>query len=234
MLDSVNIQEVQDKLYEKLHESGWASKLKTFMISDDMTKILSTLLKEALDNKRFTPVVKDVFNALTACPFDSTRVVFIGQDPYPNLNVADGLAFSCSKSSVQKSLMFMHDSIKRTAVPGYVGDNNLMPWAEQGILLLNSAFTTTLNKPGTHQLLWRPFLVQVLDSLIWGKPGLIYVFLGKKAQDYADLIPDNNYKIMVSHPASAAYEKLDEWDCNDMWNKINKYLEQDGGTKISW
>jgi hypothetical protein len=54
MLDSVNIQEVQDKLYERLQESGWSSKLKTFMISDDMTKILSTLLKEAMDNKRFT------------------------------------------------------------------------------------------------------------------------------------------------------------------------------------
>ncbi len=102
------------------------------------------------------------------------------------------------------------------------------------MLLLNSAFTTVINKPGSHYLLWRPFLVQVLDSLVWEKPGLIYVFLGKKAQEYADLIPDNNYKIMVSHPASAAYENQEEWDCEDMWNKINKYLEQDGGTKISW
>jgi len=234
MLDTVNIQEVQDKLYEKLKESGWSSRLKTFMISDDMTKILSTLLKEAMDNKRFTPQVKDVFNAFEECPFDTTRVVFVGQDPYPTLNAADGLAFSCSKTSIQKSLAYMHDSIKKTAIPGYIGDGDLRPWAKQGVLLLNTAFTTTLSKPGTHQLVWRPFFVQVLDSLIWEKPGLIYVFLGKKAQEYADLVPDNNYKIMVSHPASAAYSNLEEWDCEDMWNRINKYLEQDGQTRISW
>lgn len=234
MLDTVNIQEVQDKLYEKLKESGWASKLKTFMISDDMNRILSALLKEAMDNKRFTPPIKDIFNAFNVCPFDNTRVVFIGQDPYPQFNVADGIAFSCSKTSVQKSLQYMFDSIKKTAIPGYIGDADLTRWSDQGVLLLNTAFTTTLSKPGTHQLLWRPFFVQVLDSLIWEKPGLVYVFLGKKAQEYADLVPDNNYKIMVSHPASAAYNGDQEWDCEDLWNRVNKYLEQDGKQRISW
>lgn len=234
MLDKVNIQEVQDKLYDKLKESGWADKLKTFLISNDMTKILGTLLKEAQDNKRFTPQIKDVFNAFTACPYDKTRVVLMGQDPYPVIGQADGLAFSCSKVPVQKSLAYMHDSIKRTAVPGYIGEKNLTCWADQGILLLNTALTTTINKPSSHQMLWKAFTAQVLDSLIWEKPGLIYVFMGKKAQDFADLIPDNNYKIMVSHPASAAYSNLEEWDCEDMWNKINKYLEQDGQQRISW
>lgn len=234
MLDTVNIQEVQDKLYERLKESGWADKLKTFLVSQDMSKILATLLKEAQDNKRFTPKIKDVFNAFNACPYDKTRVVMIGQDPYPVIGQADGLAFSCSRVPVQKSLELMQDSIKRTAVPGYIGDKDLKYWADQGVLLLNTALTTTLNKPGTHQLLWRPFTAQVIDSLIWEKPGLVYVFMGKKAQEFADLVPDNNYKIMVSHPASAFYNREPEWDCDDMWNKINKYLEQDGLQRISW
>jgi uracil-DNA glycosylase len=234
MLDTVNIQEVQDKLYDKLKESGWSAKLKTFLLSNDMSKVLSTLLKEAQDNKRFTPKVKDVFNAFIACPYDNTRVVFLGQDPYPTINSADGLAFSCSRVPVQKSLEYMQESIKKTAIPGYIGEKDLIGWANQGVLLLNSAFTTTIGKPSSHQMLWKGFTAQVLDSLIWEKPGLIYVFLGKKAQEFADLIPDNNYKIMVSHPASAAYSNLTEWDCEDMWNKINKYLEQDGGKRISW
>jgi uracil-DNA glycosylase len=234
MLDTVNIQDVQDKLYDKLKESGWADKLKTFLLSNDMNKILSTLLREAQDNKRFTPKVKDVFNAFVACPYHKTRVVFLGQDPYPSINAADGLAFSCSNVPVQKSLEYMQESIKKTAVPGYIGDKDLKCWANQGVLLLNSALTTTIGKPSSHQMLWKGFTAQVLDSLVWEKPGLIYVFLGKKAQEFADLIPDNNYKIMVSHPASAAYSSLTEWDCEDMWNKINKYLEQDGQQRISW
>lgn len=235
MLDSVNLQDVRDKLIDKLSDCGWGSKLRTFIKGSEMETILETLLKEALDNKRFTPKVKDMFNAFNACPYDTTRVVIIGQDPYPQAGVADGLAFSCSNTgNVEASLRYMHKSIASTVDPAYVGSPDLKSWAEQGILLLNTAFTTTVGKPGSHQLLWRPFIVQVLDSLIWEKSGLVYVFLGKKAQEYSDLIPDNNYKIMVSHPASAAYNKESDWDCNDMWNKINKYLEENGQQRISW
>ena len=235
MLDSVNLQDVRDKLIDKLSDCGWGSKLRTFIKGSEMETILETLLKEALDNKRFTPKVKDMFNAFNACPYDTTRVVIIGQDPYPQAGVADGLAFSCSNTgNVEASLRYMHKSIASTVDAAYVGSPDLKSWAEQGVLLLNTAFTTTVGKPGSHQLLWRPFIVQVLDSLIWEKPGLVYVFLGKKAQEYSDLIPDNNYKIMVSHPASAAYNKESDWDCNDMWNKINKYLEENGQQRISW
>lgn len=235
MLDSVNLQDVRDKLIDKLSDCGWGSKLRTFIKGSEMETILETLLKEALDNKRFTPKIKDMFNAFNACPYDTTRVVIIGQDPYPQAGVADGLAFSCSNTgNVEASLRYMHKSIASTVDPAYVGSPDLKSWAEQGILLLNTAFTTTVGKPGSHQLLWRPFIVQVLDSLIWEKSGLVYVFLGKKAQEYSDLIPDNNYKIMVSHPASAAYNKESDWDCNDMWNKINKYLEENGQQRISW
>lgn len=235
ILNTVNIQEVQQKLYEKLEGSNWNLKLRTFLKSQDMTNILETLLKEAKDNKRFTPQIKDIFNAFIECPYDKTRVVIIGQDPYPALGIADGIAFSCSKlGRIEKSLEYMHGSIKETVSPDYVGQADLRPWASQGVLMLNSAFTTTINKPGSHYLLWRPFLVQVIDSLIWERQGLIYVFLGKKAQEYADLVPDNNHKILVSHPASSAYSSLERWDCEDMWNKINKYLEQSNELPINW
>ena len=235
MLDSVNLQDVKEKLIERLADCGWGNKLRTFIKSSEMDKILELLLKDALDNKRFTPKVKDMFNAFVECPYDTTRVIIIGQDPYPQAGVADGIAFSCSKTmKAEVSLNYIHKSIKSTVDDKYVGSPDLKPWANQGVLLLNTAFTTTIGKPGAHQILWSPFMVQVIDSLIWEKQGLIYAFLGKKAQDYADLVPDNNHKIMVSHPASAAYEKLSEWDCNDMWNKINKYLEQDGQQRISW
>ncbi len=69
--------------------------------------------------------------------------------------------------------------------------------------------------------------------MIWNKPGLIYVFLGKKAQEYMDLIPDNNYKIAVNHPASAAYTGQ-TWNCEDMFNRVNAYLELQNQPKIIW
>lgn len=233
-MEEVNLQEVKEKLHGKLKDAGWGTPLVNFILTSDLDEILSFLLRDAQDGKRFTPKVKDVFKAFEKCPYDNVRVVIIGQDPYPHLNVADGIAFSCSNlGKVEKSLDYMFKSIKTTT--GSVDENpDLTRWAEQGILLLNSALTTTVSKPGTHQLVWKPFIAYLLDHLVWNKPNLIYVFMGKKAQDFADLIPDNNYKIMVSHPASAGYNGDAEWDCNDMWNKINKYLEQNGQQRISW
>jgi len=233
-MEEVNLQEVKDKLYEKLKENGWGPQLINFIMTSDFDDILSFLLREAQDGKRFTPKVKHLFKAFEVCPFDKVNVVIIGQDPYPQINVADGIAFSCSNfGKVEKSLDYMFKSIGKTT--GSINnDPDLSRWSNQGILLLNSALTTTIGKPGTHQLLWKPFIAYVLDYLVWNRPNLIYVFLGKKAQDFADLIPDNNYKIMVSHPASAAYNEQPEWDCEDMWNKINKYLEQNERPTISW
>lgn len=233
-MEEVNLQEVKDKLYEKLKENGWGPQLINFIMASDFDDILSFLLREAQDGKRFTPKVKHLFKAFEVCPFDKVNVVIIGQDPYPQINVADGIAFSCSNfGKVEKSLDYMFKSIGKTT-GSLNNDPDLTRWANQGVLLLNSALTTTIGKPGTHQFLWKPFIAYVLDYLVWNRPNLIYVFMGKKAQDFADLVPDNNYKILVSHPASAAYNEEPEWESNDMWNKINKYLEENGRPQISW
>lgn len=237
MISSVNLQDVKEKLYDKIGDSGWKDKLKSYLLGTDMDKILEYLLKEANDGKRFTPPMKYLFRAFEVCPFDKTDVVIIGQDPYPQLDVADGLAFSCSrKDKAEVSFGHMKEAIVRS-VPEEFRDpnpsNDLKRWADQGVLLLNSAFTTTIGKPGTHQLLWRPFLINVLDSLVWNRPGIIYVFLGKKAQEYMDLIPENNCKIAVTHPASAAYSGT-LWDCDDLFNKINSCLESQSKPKIIW
>jgi uracil-DNA glycosylase len=233
-MQEVNLQEVKEKLYERLKDSGWSKPLFNFIMTSDFDDILSFLLRDAQDGKRFTPKIKDLFRAFEECPVDKTRVVVIGQDPYPQIGVADGIAFSCSnKGKIEKSLEYMYKSIQDTTSVT-ITDPDLSRWSHQGMLMLNSALTTTIGKPGSHQLLWKPFMAYLIDYLVWNKQDLIYVFLGKKAQEFADLVPDNNHKILVAHPASAVYEKGTVWDCNDMWNKINKYLEQNGQERISW
>lgn len=237
MISSVNLQDVKQKLYKKLEISGWDDKLRSFLLGGEMDKILDVLLKEAMDSKRFTPPMKHIFRAFEECPYDKVNVIIIGQDPYPQIETADGLAFSCSiKDKPEVSLQHIFKAIKES-VPQELQDpnptNNLDRWAKQGVLLLNSAFTCTIGKPGTHYLLWRPFLVNVIDSVIWNKPDMVYVFLGKKAQDYMDLIPDTGCKIAVEHPAAAAY-KGSIWDHGNMFNKINECLELQGKPKIIW
>lgn len=242
--ESVNLKEVQSKLYERLKPSGWGDKLKGFILSDDFYKILQTLLAEARDNRRFTPAIKQIFRAFEECPYNDLKVVMIGQDPYPyppiqgkELPVADGIAFSCGNDGkVQASLRYMFKEIEDTVYPGegYTWDPDLARWANQGILLLNSSLTTTVNKVGQHYILWQPFIAYLLDILTFHNPGLVYVFMGKKAQEWMKSIPENNWKLTCSHPASAAHQNQEVWDSGDIFNKVSKLVYNNCKEQIKW
>lgn len=234
-MQEVNLQEIQDTLYKKLKDAGWGPATVNFVAASDFQSILKTLLREAQDGKRFTPKVKYLFRAFEECPYNNLKVVIVGQDPYQQIGAADGIAFSCSTNGrLEKALEYIFQSIKDTVDPDYEGKLDLKHWSNQGVLLLNSALTVTNNKPGAHTLLWKPFIIQLLDYLIWNKQDIIYVFLGKKAAEYAELIPDNHFKIFLSHPASAAYSHQEFWDCGDVWNKINQQLSKNHAEKIKW
>lgn len=235
-LPNVDLEEVRGKLYERLKESGWGDKLKTFFLSNDFKNILDTLLKERDEGKRFTPPLKQVFRAFECCPLKDLKVVMIGQDPYPQINVADGIAFSCSNTGKpEASLRYIFKALEESVYKdGYTWDPNLERWSEQGILMLNTALTTSIGKVGTHYAIWNPFIIFLLDYLTIQQPGLIYVFLGKKAAELSDLIPDNNHKLFVSHPASAAYQDLEKWGHDDVFNKISDLVKKQFNETIIW
>ena len=238
MTDQINLEDIKVKLIEKLKPSGWANKLRGFVQSSDFDKILETLYKLREDGKRFTPPLKQVFKAFEECPHDKLKVIIIGQDPYPYLGVADGLAFSCSMTDkVQPSLKNIFEAIEYTIHqewPTYQ-DPNLVRWANQGVLLLNSALTCQVDKIGSHYPIWKEFIAYTMDILNYTDSGLIFVLMGKQAQELESMIGEHHHIIKVSHPASAAYTKT-TWDCGDMFNEINKIINgQNGPTfKINW
>ena len=240
-IQKINTKELQQKLYERLKPSGWAGVLKGFILGDDFIKILDKLVDESQDNKHFTPKIKQLFRAFEECPYNELKVIIIGQDPYPALqdgiNVADGLAFSCSNTNqLQPPLKFMLEEVQDQIYPqGMTNwDPDLKRWSNQGVLLLNTALTTTIGKTGSHYILWQPFIVYVLDYLAWNNPGLIYAFLGKKAQEFSDGMPNNCWKFMASHPAAAAYNKQEKWNSEDLFKKISEQLHKNNNLKITW
>jgi len=236
--EQINLEEVKLKLIEKLKPSGWASKLKGFVQSSDFDKILETLYKMREDGKRFTPPLKQVFRAFEECPVDKLKVIIIGQDPYPYLGIADGLAFSCSMTDkVQPSLKVIFEAVEYTIhqeFPTYQ-DPNLVRWANQGVLLLNSALTCQVDKIGSHYPVWKEFMAYTMDILNYTDTGLIFVLMGKQAQELESMIGEHHHIIKVSHPASAVYTKT-TWDCGDMFNEINKIIKGQHGSeyKIHW
>lgn len=238
MEQTINLVEIKEKLIEKLKPSGWANKLKGFIQSSDFDKILETLYNEREDGKRFTPPLKDVFRAFEQCPEKDLKIVFIGQDPYPQLGVADGMAFSCGVTmKPQPSLRNMFEAIEETVHQGFptYQDPNLTRWANQGVLLLNTALTCQVDKIGSHYPIWNEFVMYVFDMLNFTNSGLIFVLLGAKAQELESIIGPNHYILKASHPASAAYTKT-TWDCKNIFLRANEIIEANNGKihTINW
>ncbi len=230
------IDEIKQKLFDKLEPNGWGRVFKSFIFSSEFTEILSKLYQLSIADKRFTPTLKQLFRAFEECPYDDLKVVFIGQDPYPQLGVADGISFSCGNTNkAQPSLRYIFEEIERTVYqefPSYQ-DPDLTRWSKQGILMLNTALTVEVGKIGSHYDIWRSFTAYLLDWLNNYNPGLIYVYMGKKAEEWSDLTNDNNYKFTVKHPASAAYNGS-KWDSDDIFNKISRLVEESNGETIIW
>jgi uracil-DNA glycosylase len=237
MKQKLDLEDIKQKLYTKLETSGWAVKLRSFIYSSDFDNIITQLARLSLDGKRFTPTLKQMFRAFEECPLNELKVVIVGQDPYPTVGVADGIAFSCSNTmELQPSLEYMLNEINRTVYNGHPGslDVDLARWSNQGILMLNTALTTTVGKIGQHYPIWKPFLAYLFDYLTWNETGLVYIYMGKQAKEWSDAVNDNNYKFFVSHPASAAYNKQERWDSENVFVKANEVVERQFNAKIIW
>lgn len=243
-LQRISAKDVQIKLTDIITETSWSPLLRSFISGIDFEEIIEQLIYETEQGKRFVPKIKDVLNPFKHCPYNDLKVIIIGQDPYPwlfksekELTVADGLAFSCGYTMrKQPSLDKIQEAIGRTVYndPEYLLTPDLRIWADQGVLLLNSAFTTELNKPGTHYHIWKSFLVYLIDSLNYNNQDIVYILLGKVAQQLEELIDDSkNLILKAQHPAAASYNKTN-WDCNDVFNKANAYIASKNKEIIQW
>lgn len=229
MEQSISENDVINKLKDKLVGSGWESILNPFLDSNEFYKITSTLIQNHQNNLRFTPKYFDILNAFIESPYDKTKVVILGQDPYPQLGVADGIAFSCSnKNKAEKSLQYIFKALYGTYEDK---DYDLKRWSNQGVLLINTAFTCQINKIGSHFHLWQPF-TNYLFKYLNENNKLIFALMGKKAEIWETKL-SNQILLKCPHPASAAY-KGGIWDSKDIFNNINLELNKLNKTKINW
>ena len=154
------------------------------------------------------PALSNVFRAFKLCPYKECRVVFIGQDPYPQKGVATGILFGNSKETPEDKLSPSLQVVKESAINFEIPhniitfDQTLESWAKQGILMINSALTCEVNKVGSHVNQWRPFVSKLVKNLSYRETVLIYVLFGKQAQTLKPYIDERyNDIIEVEHPA---------------------------------
>lgn len=229
--------EIKQKMFEKLKFNNWDKVFNSFIFSSEFDDVLNQLYNLSIQDKKFTPPLKQVFRAFEECPYDNLKIVIIGQDPYPQLGVADGISFGCSNTNkLQPSLRYVLDEINRTVY----GENpvstdvDLTRWSNQGILMLNTSLTTEVGKIGQHYDIWKNFTAYLLDYLTHNKENIVYIYMGKKAQEWADLTGDNNHKLFVSHPASAAYTKQKHWNSDNVFLKTQVLVKKYFNSEIIW
>ena len=191
-----------------------------------------------INQSNLCPSIRDVFKAFKLCPYNNCRVVFIGQDPYPQIGVAQGVLFGNSsdtpENKLSPSLQIIKESVINFEIPHNLitFDPTLESWAKQGILMINSALTTEVGKIGVHMMKWRPFMIAFLKQMSMINTGIIYVLFGSQAQILEPYISKNNYVLKIEHPAYFA--RTNKKMPYHIWKDINKILYDLYGERIEW
>ena len=181
----------------------------------------------------YHPQEEKIFAALKATPFNKVRVVIIGQDPYPEEANATGLAFS-TDGRMTCSLENIYEAIEFDDVEGVRPESgNLERWAEQGVLLLNSALTLRrVNGKNMHREPWKCFIQAVVEVLADSGRPIHFMLWGDHAKVFEYYIKTPPCHIYTTnHPYQARQGNLDVFLNCRHFSIVNTAL---GEGRINW
>ena len=176
------------------------------------------------------------FKAFEYSSFTSTRVIILGQDPYHGEGQAEGLSFSVPKGiTIPPSLRNIYKELNSDEVDFSQPEHgNLVSWAQQGVLLLNSVLTVEKNSPAAHANHgWEIFTDQVIRILNDNKQHLVFILWGAYANKKSELIDSDRHLILSSpHPSPFSAHK-GFFGCKH-FSQANEYLLSTKQQPISW
>ena len=196
---------------------------------------LTNFVRQEYTFRQIFPPGKFIFHAFELSPFDITKVVILGQDPYHGPGQAHGLCFSVPEGVDQPpSLQNIFKEISQDlGIPSPVS-GNLDRWASQGVLLLNSTLTVQANRAGSHQNHgWERFTDQVIRILAEEREHLVFLLWGSFAQKKGEFINRSRHLVLTSpHPSPLSSYR--GFFGNKHFSKTNEYLIQHGKLPVNW
>ena len=214
-------------------------------LSKDYMKALNSFLQEERDSKTMStiyPAGDKVFQAFKFFPFEETKVVIIGQDPYHNGN-ATGLAFDCANSLAPSLANIVKET--RSQVQTKEDDEQfewyagcLSNWADQGVLLLNTSLTVEKGKPASHAGIgWERFTKAVIDELYKDNTPKVFIGWGAHAKKIlatkdGELHNSNHLMLTSAHPSPYSADK--GFFGNNHFTKANEFLQERREVQIRW
>jgi uracil-DNA glycosylase len=181
------------------------------------------------------PAEADVFSAFELTPYEQVQVLVLGQDPYHDDNQAHGLCFSVNPGiKTPPSLVNIYKELRDDLEFKIPNNGYLVPWAEQGILMLNAVLTVRAHTPNSHKDKgWEKFTDAVIGKVNEKADPVIFVLWGAYAQKKLKLIdPDKHTVIQSAHPSPLSARN--GFFGSKPFSAIDRILKAAGKPKINW
>jgi uracil-DNA glycosylase len=203
--------------------------------------LLNKVIQKKFPNEILFPQEEYLYRAFELTPLDKVKIVIIGQDPYHQMILVDdkyvpraqGLAFSVSREDVvPQSLMNIFKELSSCGYKTRCRTGDLTGWAEQGVLLLNTALCVVKDKAGSCGKLWIGFIKKVIKKICETNVTCIFMLWGKEAQILKDFIASSCIVLETSHPSgfSARYGFL---GCGH-FKTANEMLVKENKVPVEW
>lgn len=198
-------------------------------------KELIDFVNNEYKEKTIFPPKNEVFNAFRYTKYENLKIVILGQDPYHGEHEAEGLSFSVSNSVKRPpSLQNIFKELESDLSIKISDKNSLIPWAEQGVLLLNSVLTVIKDKPASHQKKgWETFTDNVIKIINDKETPVVFILWGNYARSKKKLITNEKHYIIES-PHPSPFSAYNGFFGSRPFSKANIFLEKNNISKINW
>ena len=216
-------------------EPGWKARVGDWFAREDMRQLSAFLRRRKAAGANVYPPGGEIFAAFDATPFDAVKVVILGQDPYHGPGQAHGLCFSVRPGvAVPPSLDNIYKELARDT--GFVPPDHgcLLPWAQRGVLLLNSVLTVEAGQAGSHQGKgWEGFTDHVVDLLNREREHLVFLLWGSYAQKKGAVIDPRRHRVLKAPHPSPLSAHRGFLGCGH-FSAAGEYLARTGQAPVDW
>lgn len=196
---------------------------------------LREFLKEEYNSRVIYPSMYNIFEALKHTSYKDTKVLILGQDPYHGENQAHGLAFSVQPGvKTPPSLLNIYKELQDDLGCFIPNNGYLIPWADQGVLLLNTALTVRAHEANSHKNKgWEIFTDEIIKKLNERTDPVIFVLWGSNARKKKEFIDTSRHFVLEAPHPSPLSARRGFFGCKH-FSKINEILISQGKEPINW
>lgn len=216
-------------------ESGWLDRLNLEFKKPYMSELREFLRDRKKSGCVIYPPFSQTFTAFNLTPFESVKVVILGQDPYHGPDQAHGLSFSVLPGvPPPPSLLNIYKELSSDT--GFVAPRHgyLSSWAEQGVFMLNAILSVEKSRPASHHRKgWERFTDRVIELLNEEKNGLVFLLWGSYAQKKGAIIDRSRHLVLAAPHPSPLSASRGFFGCKH-FSRTNEWLLEKGIKPINW